>query len=169
MRIWFVGAAIVGAFVAALAIGAVMFLRPQGGLGYDRGELRQLREQTPFGLLLPTKLPAGFAYQQTVRVLGPAGDGVAMVFGHRDAHVAFVQWAVPPSPLTTEAGDPVPVAGTVGTYARRPWPVVAPEEGPTLAWTQDEGGYLLMAAGGPGRDDLLQIAASLKPLDDVLR
>jgi len=166
MRIWLVAASIAGAFIAAAAIGAVMYVRPQGGLAYDRSELRRLREQASFGVLLPTKLPDGFRYLETAPIGDPAAAGVEMVFARGDARIGFAQSLATAS--AQPEGEPVVVAGTVGTYFEGPWPA-APGFGPVLTWTQDQVTYWLTAAGGPGRDDLLAIAASLRPLDDVLR
>lgn len=170
-------AAIAAAFIAGAVIGAIIYFRPQGGLGYDRAQLRQLQDAAGFTVLVPTKLPGGYAYSHV-----EPSPGTMMVFqGPRNDSLALSEAATTATSAAGEPGDPVAVAGTEGRYSEfsGPGPFDQADAGPSrqILWVQDGILYSLTSNPGgttpslarPGRDDLVRIANSLKPVDDVLR
>ncbi len=174
-------AAIAAAFIAGATIGAIIYFRPQGGLSYDRAQLRQLRDQSQFTVLLPTKLPPGYSFS----FVDPEHPGVVVFQGPRGAALQFLQSPAPEQANAgsngEEPGETVAVAGTEGRYIEVPGTDSRFNEDPSrpvrqLNWVQDGIMYTLLSGPGPvaspslpTRDDLLRIANSLKPVDDVLR
>lgn len=180
MRTRLVAGAVLAAFVAGGVIGGILFLRPQRGLGYDRGELRRLQDQAGFGLLLPARLPAGYEYWYAFADPGTA-FGPTVVFRRPDGGGVLTLTQAPTAGRTTAAGggEEVAVQGTRGWYlesGRDPSVrIQVPVQGDSgasrageVTWTQDEMDYALVSADGLDRDGLLKVAASLKPLDDLL-